>query len=85
MTMSRTVSRTCDRCRGLLVDPGSIMEVTSGDLRRHLSEPLDLCSDCGPLFLDWLRSGHQTHQDGPGEALADTAVASMSLTSEAFL
>jgi hypothetical protein len=31
------------------------------------------------LFLDFLASGHQTAQDGIGEALADTAVASMAL------
>jgi hypothetical protein len=29
--------------------------------------------DCGGLFADWLRAGHETQQDGEGEALADTA------------
>ena len=60
----KTVTRICDRCGGVLVDQGSIVEVKAGDLVHQIAEPLDLCSDCGPLFLDWLRSG-KPHQSTP--------------------
>jgi hypothetical protein len=56
-----------------------VLELSAGELRRQLNEPKDLCSDYLALFLDWLRAGHETHQDGDGEALADTAVASKEL------
>jgi hypothetical protein len=57
-----------------------VLELSAGELRQQLSEPADLCSDCSALFLDWLRAGHETPQDGAGEALADTVVASTALT-----
>jgi hypothetical protein len=77
----KTVTRIRDRCGSVLIEcHGSILEIKAGLLARRFSEPLDLCTDCGSLFANWLRSGRQTRQNGPGEALADTAVASMALT-----
>jgi hypothetical protein len=71
----------CDRCGSNIIERGWTLEVKAGSIRTRFPEPLDLCSDCGSLFGDWLRSGkpHHTHQDAAGEALSDTAVASMEL------
>lgn len=80
--MSRYTTRICDRCRSPITDlPGSILKAEAGDVAKAMGEPyLDLCSTCSGLFLDWLRSGRQTHQDGAGEAIRDTAIASMELS-----
>jgi hypothetical protein len=42
---------------------------------RHLV----LCDSCGEQFEAWL-AGLPTHEDGPGKALDNTVIASMSLT-----
>lgn len=76
----KTITRICDRCGDPLTDqPGSIVEVKAGDLVNRTGETLDLCQTCCDRFADWLRSGRQANHDGPGGALADTAVASMAL------
>ncbi len=76
----RQVTRICDRCRAVLTDqPGSIVEVRAGDLVNRTGEVLDLCQACCDRFADWMRSGHQGSQDGPGGAIAATAVASMAM------
>jgi hypothetical protein len=47
------------------VEQGSVIEVKAGDLRGRLPEVLDLCSDCGSLFFDFIQSGHQAAHTGP--------------------
>jgi len=76
--MSRVTQRFCDRCGACVTDrPGSIVEVKAGDLVDRIGETVDLCPVCSDGFTSWLRSARQAHQDGPGEAIAATAVASM--------
>jgi hypothetical protein len=58
---------------------GSIIEVSAGELRQQMGGQLDLCSGCGRLYRDWVSSGHQANHERIGQALADTAVASMAL------
>jgi hypothetical protein len=41
----------------VLVEQGSIFRIEAGELWHQMGESLDLCSDCGRLFLDWLASG----------------------------
>jgi hypothetical protein len=51
----------CDRCGGCIVDQGSILEVTAGQLRQRFTQPIDLCSDCGGLFASFIQSGRASH------------------------
>jgi hypothetical protein len=53
--MSRTIRIACDRCSTEIIAGHSILKVTAGDLVKRLDDPLDLCSTCADLFLDWLR------------------------------
>jgi hypothetical protein len=52
-----------------------IVEDSASDLRSRPTETVDMCSDNAALCLDWLRAGHETHQDGAVAALSDSAVA----------
>jgi hypothetical protein len=39
--MARTVTRICDRCRGCIVEQGSVIEVKAGVLAMRLPGPID--------------------------------------------
>jgi hypothetical protein len=65
----KQVTRLCDRCGGIAIDQGSVLEVTAGSLRHRFPQPLDLCSDCGGLFAEFIRSGHQTPHIAPGSGI----------------
>ncbi len=51
----KTFTIVCDRCSTSIDGNHSILEVKAGDLVKQLGEPLDLCSVCADLFLDWIR------------------------------
>ena len=70
----RQVTRHCDRCGQNILEGGAVVDVQAGGMVRQYPEALDLCKECSKRFADWLGSGRQTNQDGPGGALADTAV-----------
>ena len=53
--MSRTVRIACDRCSTEITGGHLILEVKHGDLVKQLDQPLDLCSVCADLFLDFVR------------------------------
>jgi hypothetical protein len=79
---STTPARICRRCGAATVDfPPVEVSVTAGTGWSAHSRRLVLCDDCGRLLDAWLMEPHQAHQDGPGGALASTAVASMPLQS----
>jgi hypothetical protein len=69
LLLSRTITRICDRCRGCIVEQGSVIEVKAGILRGQLPEALDLCEDCSALFADWLKSGHHAAHVEPGSGI----------------
>ena len=78
----KQITWICDRCGAVCTDqPCSILELKAGELTKQFAEPwIDLCGPCSERFIDWLRSGRQANRDGPGEALADLAVASMAMS-----
>jgi len=76
-----------DRCRATITGNRSVLTAARGQLAVEvledtvLSDGCDLCERCAAGFLDWLRSGNPdlAAVDGPGAAIADTAVASMTM------
>jgi hypothetical protein len=61
----KTTTRICDRCRAVLVAQGSILDMTGGVLARQFPEPLDLCSVCSAIFVEFI----QTNQDSTHGAI----------------
>jgi hypothetical protein len=57
--------------------PPSDVTITGGVGWGVRTRTIVLCDDCSEQLEAWLALPHQTHQDGPGGAIADTAVASM--------
>jgi hypothetical protein len=68
----RHVTRICDRCRGCIVEQGSVIEIKAGSLTRQQPETLDLCEDCSRLLTDFIQSGHQAVHAGPVAAIPGT-------------
>ena len=73
--------RICRKCQSCIVDSEPVeLAITSGTGWSANTVKHTLCQDCKSMLDQWfLPSAHQTHQSGPGESLADTAVASMAL------
>jgi hypothetical protein len=46
----RIVKAVCDRCGAAILERGTVVGVTAGELRNRYSDPLDLCPDCGERF-----------------------------------
>ena len=68
------------RCRSATVDlPQPIWRLSAGAGWSFHTQRVTLCDDLGHAFEAWLLRPHRTHQDGLGEALIATAVASMDL------
>jgi hypothetical protein len=78
----RYLTRICARCRGCLVEEGSVLKPVAGDLVHELPEAVPLCSDCSGLFRDWLKSGDPTHHAAPHGPLG-TVVDSLALPATA--
>ena len=68
-TMTKVISRTCDRCGRNILKGGSTLGVKAGELVGKLPEELDLCPDCGSSLLSWFRSGHQANHAVPSGAM----------------
>jgi hypothetical protein len=65
----RHVKIVCDRCGAIVLDQGSMIELTAGHLRHRLPKALDLCSTCTGLFADFIKSGHQASHVAPGTGI----------------
>lgn len=70
----------CRRCGAATVDlPAAEVSISSGSGWSARTRTITLCDHCGDQLERWLVSGQHSHHDGPGGALASTAVASMAL------
>lgn len=54
----RTSTTLCDRCGQVILEGGSVVDVTAGELRKAAPSRIDLCLDCAGGFVDWLWQGH---------------------------
>src|SRR5262249_39736091 len=65
----------CNRCCACIVDAEPVtLAIHEGARWSARSRTTVLCEACHRQFEAFLASCHQTHQDGPGEALAATVV-----------
>jgi hypothetical protein len=75
-------TRVCRRCGYAICDddvPGVELQVMAGTGWSTHTRHLVLCDSCGVALDRWIAGVPEDHR-APGGALADTAVASMSLT-----
>jgi hypothetical protein len=53
--VTATLTVTCDRCGTEILTDRTVFDVRCGPLRAR-RESLDLCTDCLPVFLEWLKA-----------------------------